>query len=87
MNQFEIFLLNCRERKEMSTGKAPKKNNYAQKNEMDLNFPTQFGENHDMAPFFTLSDPMGWQNIFLLFIFSGDDDQQLSLSYSTLCVG
>ena len=68
----------------MSTGKAPKKNNYAQKNEMDLNFPIQFGEYHGRAFIFTLSDqPYGWQRIFLLFIFSGDDDQQLSLSYST----
>ena len=68
----------------MSTGKAPKKNNYAQKNEMDLNFPIQFGE--IMAGLSYLhypTNPMGWQSIFLLFIFSGDDDQQLSLSYST----
>ena len=41
---YVCFLSNCRERKEMSTGKAPKKNNYAQKNEMDLNFPIQFGK-------------------------------------------
>ena len=36
----------------MSTGKAPKKNNYALKNEMDLNFPTQFGKKFERDNFY-----------------------------------
>ena len=37
----------------MSTGKAPKKNNYAPKNEMDLNFPTQFGKKFERDNFYS----------------------------------
>ena len=33
-------------------GKAPKKNNYALKNEMDLNFPTQFGKKFEKDNFY-----------------------------------
>ena len=37
----------------MSTGKAPKKNNYTLKNEMDLNFPTQFGKKFEIDNFYS----------------------------------
>ena len=71
----------------MSTGKAPKKNNYALKNEMDLNFPTQFGKKFERDNFYSTPPFLiGCFCIIHLIIESGYDDQQLSLSYSTLCV-